>query len=403
MFRFLLFFVFLLPLSPTLSHWAALAAFLVWLFIPNKNWRGLLQPAVLLPFAWFLWHTASSLLLHNTGQPNANDITINLGFVLFPLLFGTTDVTTMDTKYYLKYLYTGTLLAMLYCIAIAIKNYFSSDINVFFYENLVAPLNFHPTYFGWCVGFLLLFALYDFIFVEYEEKTEGSNDNLHRLQFFSVFFFSIALILLSSRIALLSVFIILVAWFLYKMYEQGKIWLGLGITVGSAAVMLFIISQINFLKWRFGAIFPFLLNADEQTRLHTDPRSLIFEKAAQVIYENPIFGIGKQASAQLVENTTKLTGTILNNTHNQFFQTQLVLGIVGTSILVGMLIVLLKKAYLLKNHGIFPFIIFVFVGLFVGCSMTEALLERERGILFFAFFFALFSNLKIRTAISDTD
>jgi O-antigen ligase len=395
MFRHLLyFFIFLLPISPKFSRWVVLAAFLAWLFEPNKNWRGLLQPAALLPFAWFLWHAINSLVLHNAGQSSVNDVTLQLSFLAFPLLVGTVDINNTHTIKALKAFQAGLIIAMTYCLIIAIKNYFGGSADVFFYENLVAPLDFHPTYFGWCVGFSLLMILYNFIATKDDEYLKDIGSFLRPIMLIYAIFFGGFLLLLSSRIALLGVFIIVVGWFLYKQYKNGKILVALGITTGSSALLLFFISQINFLKWRFAAIFPFLLNENEKTRLHTDPRSLIFKNALQAIQESPIFGIGKHASTQLVENTTKLSGTILNNTHNQFLETQLVLGIVGTAILVGMLIVLLKKAISLQQYGTFSFIIIVFVSLFVCCSMTEALLERERGILFFVYFYALFSNMQ---------
>jgi uncharacterized membrane protein len=50
---------------------------------------------------------------------------------------------------------------------------------------------------------------------------------------------------------------------------------------------------------------------------------------------------------------------------------------------------LLKNAKRAQKNTLFPFMIVIFVSLTLICGMTEAILERERGVLFFSFFYAL--------------
>lgn len=378
-------FIFILPLSPLLSHWLAVFALIAWFFEPNKNWRNLLTISSLLPFAWFLWHCISSLILHEPGANGANDVTLNLSFLLFPLLFATLDYSGADGIKIIRAFINGIFIAALYCFVLAVYHYYNSgDINVFFYESLVSPLDFHPTYFGYYLSFAFLINLY-FVKTEWHIAPQISKI----LVVITQIFYFIFLILLTSRIVILGIFAVFAAWFLYEMQQRGKIIAAILGVISTFSLFLFIISQINFLKWRFAGIFSFLVSEDRRQIVHVDARTAVFEQTLQAIKANPLFGIGKNGVVDFIEKIPTPSGAILNNPHNQLLETQLALGIVGTAILIGMLIVLLKNAKFIQKNTSFAFITVIFVSLTSICSMTEALLERERGVLFFAFFYAL--------------
>jgi O-antigen ligase len=383
--KLLYFFILSLSLSPKIAHLFAGAALIAWLFERDKNWRNLLTPLALLPIGWWIWHVVCNFLIHQTGQHGVTDITLNISFLLFPLAFFTTTFSETDFIKLIRGFINGIFLAALYCFVLSVYAYYNSgDINVLFYESLVAPLDFHPTYFGWYLSFALFINLF-FIKQDWQKA-----DTIQKtLAVITQVFYFIFLLLLGSRIAILAVFITAACWFLYEMQQKGKILLASISIIASGGVSLLLISQINFLKWRFAAIFPFLVPNSSVKILHIDPRTALFKTVLEVIKANPILGIGISASKTLIENTQTSAHIILNNTHNQFLQTQLTTGIIGSFLLLSFLFFILKKALKTPKSSLITFIIPIFCLLFVLCSMTEALLERERGILFFVFFYCL--------------
>jgi O-antigen ligase len=386
--KLLYFFILSLSLSPKIAHLFAGAALIAWLFERDKNWRNLLSPLALIPIGWWLWHVVCNFLIHQTGQQGVTDITLNISFLLFPLAFFTSTFSEADFIKLIRGFINGIFLAALYCFVLSIYAYYNTgDINVLFYESLVKPLDFHPTYFGWYLSFALFINLF---FIKQDwQKADTIPKTLAIVT--QIFYFSF-LLLLGSRIVILAFFITIAGWFLYEMQQKGKMLLASMTIIASSGLGLLLISQINFLKWRFAAIFPFLVPDSSVKILHIDPRTVLFETVLQAIKANPILGIGISASKTLIENTQTSAHIILNNTHNQFLQTQLTTGIVGSFLLFSFLFFIIKKALKIPKNSLIAFIIPIFCSLFALCGMTEALLERERGILFFVFFYCLLAT-----------
>jgi O-antigen ligase len=116
-----------------------------------------------------------------------------------------------------------------------------------------------------------------------------------------------------------------------------------------------------------------------------------------LITEHPFFGVGTgDLKEELVKKyeayhydygiRTRLSP------HNQFLHTAVILGIFG----VLSLALLLGSAFMLawKNRD-WVYLLFVFL-VFLNC-MTESILERQAGILFFGFVNSLFASRYIST------
>jgi O-antigen ligase len=128
-------------------------------------------------------------------------------------------------------------------------------------------------------------------------------------------------------------------------------------------------------------------------------RLLIWESCIDLIRENPLIGYGSTSEVQerLNENyESKEIGPLLFlmnnrgkvfNAHNQYFEEVLkfgvILGLMLPFILIGISISSYKGQSILGLY--FVFIIF-------GVSFTETILELNKGIVFFSFFFALILN-----------
>ena len=76
------------------------------------------------------------------------------------------------------------------------------------------------------------------------------------------------------------------------------------------------------------------------------------------------------------------------NTHNQYFDITLSLGILGILIFVLMLAYPMYLSIIQRNHVYLFFLIFISL-----CFFSENLLSRQYGVIFFAFFHSLFAHL----------
>lgn len=118
-------------------------------------------------------------------------------------------------------------------------------------------------------------------------------------------------------------------------------------------------------------------------------RFLMWSSATDLIKEKPLFGFGtgdvqdeleKHYVANDYVSLTYWKNTRFN-AHNQFMETTLALGILGLLVFLIGMIFGLKEAIKNRNR-----LYIVFVILFLGSCLTESMLERQNGIVFFAFF-----------------
>jgi O-antigen ligase len=94
-----------------------------------------------------------------------------------------------------------------------------------------------------------------------------------------------------------------------------------------------------------------------------------------------------------LENTTF-------NPHNEFLQAWLDTGILGVACLVVVIIFSITAAIRQKNYLYLAFLIFFFL-----CCLSESLLVRQKGIVFYAFFNALlfFQSVSLTSVRDNTD
>jgi O-antigen ligase len=72
------------------------------------------------------------------------------------------------------------------------------------------------------------------------------------------------------------------------------------------------------------------------------------------------------------------------NSHNQFLQTFLALGLPGILLLLSLFVFPIINSLKTKNYILFCFLVIVFLNF-----LTESMLETISGVVFFAFFYSL--------------
>ncbi|WP_353169829.1 O-antigen ligase family protein [Flavobacterium sp.] len=118
-----------------------------------------------------------------------------------------------------------------------------------------------------------------------------------------------------------------------------------------------------------------------------------FRMFLEIFSEEPLFwkGLGLNASQpKLIEKEKKYElypGYGLFNFHNQYVQNFAELGFIGFLVLITILATNIKNAFKRKD-----FIHISFAILIISLFLTESFLWRQRGVLFFAFFYCLFNT-----------
>jgi O-antigen ligase len=126
-------------------------------------------------------------------------------------------------------------------------------------------------------------------------------------------------------------------------------------------------------------------------------RVAIWKCAWDVVKLNPVWGVGTgdvQDNLQESYRINKFDFAYLYNSynaHNQFLETMLALGVIGLLLLLCSFILPLQWAFKNQNGLYLIFIIFI-----AANCLTESLFERQKGIVFYAFFNALFLNYSNR-------
>lgn len=328
-----------------------------------------------------------------------------LSLLLFPLIFYFSPVLTgKELKIVLLSFVISCLITGLFCLSVAIHHFFAwRDESFFFYHSLSAIAGMHSSYFSmyFCFSIGLLLCIY------LKEVTEFTSQN-KILYYTSVLIFIFLLLLLGSRIQLLILIAGLISFFFIYFYKKLGLLKTIFVVAGAVAVLVGFIFLIPANRERFKEAVNYRNQyamdgrwSDEQVRY------LIWSSARELIQTRPLTGAGTgdvQDELQkyyIDHECTSLTylPDTRYNAHNQFLETAIGLGIPGVLLLLASFLIPLLYGWRNKQS-----IYVIFIMLFMISCMTESMLERQNGVVFYAFFNSLLffnSVRKTEKNISD--
>jgi O-antigen ligase len=122
----------------------------------------------------------------------------------------------------------------------------------------------------------------------------------------------------------------------------------------------------------------------------TSERLVIWKTSLEIIKQHFVFGVGTgDVKDELLKKYKEKNLLVLFehklNTHNQYLETFIALGIIGFLAILAMLILAGIQAIRTGN-----FLYFVFIILFGFNILVESMLEIQAGVVFFAFFNSFF-------------
>lgn len=329
-------------------------------------------------------------------------------FIIFPLIILTfSEYLNKDLlNKCLNFFTLGVYVSILICLLFGVYQTYlwgaynpldESNGNFFSYFNLTDILRIHPIYFG-C--YVLLSISYLFTQIVQGKMITKQKKGLIIFGILSLIIFTF---LLNSFMLIIILGILLVVFFVYCIKNKiGLNWI----------ILLFIFSiyptykASYFLQEKLKGI---NIVEDFTTRDYSgEDFTAIKARNAKatlsifLIKENILLGTGIGDSKDELLKVYKDYGFVHGvqnqfNSHNQYLTTFIGLGIIGFSTLLFSILVMYYEAFLFKNYMLLNFIIII--SLFM---LTESILERQAGIMFYTFFSILLSfNYKNKTDTSE--
>ncbi len=327
---------------------------------------------------------------HNL-QSGSREVETKMSLFLMPLVFFTVPLNSEQFKKTLQLFVIGCGLAMMGWILFAAYNFtmtkyylaqgikiWDFGVNYFFKDRLSQII--HPSY----MALYVCSAMWIILSV----KTPLFLNKLFKISFISLF--ALSTILLISKAGIL-VLLIIGGYSLYDLIiKQGKIKLAGTIVMAFVLAFVCLFQFAPQFRYRFTSVFSaFQVENNYNSDDSTGSRMAVWEASTACITQHFFFGTGTgSANDALMEHyqTHGMTVAFKEhlNSHNQYLQTFITLGIGGFIGLLVMLFFPLSHAISNRNLLYAGFIFIFALNIFV-----ESMLETQAGNLFFAFFNAL--------------
>jgi len=346
-------------------------------------------------FAFYCLHVIGLIYTKNL-EFGYIDLGIKASFAIFPLIFLFYQ-PVIKWKWFVNIFIAGAIVSIIinFCIS-SVVCIQESNLLVFTGTKLANLM--HRGY--WSI--YLLIAVYFLL-----NKALNSQIKKRRSEYLLLALFITVFIVLSLSRAGLVVFSIMLLWFIIKLYKRLKKWIFIVVT---ASIVLGSFSVYQFfspLKRRVDAMFMEIQKPREEYNMHKSgnvvARFLTWESSIQIIKENFWFGVGtggvKDELRQQYSDSGYFALEKYNlNSHNQFLNSHVALGVFAPLFLLMALFVnLLKKRPFDKYYSWrFGVIIILFLSL-----LTESTLEAQAGIMPYAFLLCFFYSSRVEEEITE--
>jgi len=249
-------------------------------------------------------------------------------------------------------------------------------------EITTEALDISHVYFGLYLSFAIVLLIYLLVM-----------NSPKRLYVSIVVFLFIALFLLmmfitGGKMAIISFFILAIISGIIVMMRTKRWLVGFGILIGTIVVVGLVFVGSEDVRLRFSNLFNkqhYYVGDNSWTNIGV--RLTAFNCARDVFVRSPLIGTGLGDVQDDLNNCYKENGflTVLDmNAHNQYVQTSLGSGVIGLLCLLFVFGYPSIRAFREENY-----LYLCFIFLFAMCCLTESMLERQQGVMFYAFFNSL--------------
>jgi O-antigen ligase len=325
-----------------------------------------------------------------------------LTIFLFPLVF---CLNPLDVKKYapqlllsfalvctatIIYFYTDALVTIKYYklpFSVLFSNHFTN-------HNFSEPIFIHATFFSMQVALSLVYLVYATI----REKS------FYRQLFYGIcgLILTAGIIQLSSKAVFISLILTINIILPYFLLEGTKRFRFIIASVAFTLLAFIIIYNSGTLKQRFVTELKQDLSKSAQSA-SLESRLERWKVAAALTRKSPLIGYGAGSEIGLLQKSffdKKLYNAYLNrlNAHNEYLSLLIKSGIIGLLIYAATLVFGFNIAFRQKD-----IVFFAFMSLIALVSMSENILDVDKGVFFYAFFFSFFTfSDEVRTVTDES-
>ena len=346
------------------------------------------KPVLILVILYFL---GLITILYSRDKSEGFNVTgRQTALFLIPLLFVVNGLDLEKYKLLLLKIFAFTCVVTvlyLYVDAIRVITYFhlpasSLFSNMFINHNFSAPIELHATYMSMYVALSIFVLLYNLI--------QQSSFKRRLFYVISILVLAAGLVQLSSRAVVIALLIIINVAFPFFMLKGKRRIFFIIITTLFSAVSIFLVTKVNSFKVRYiGELKNDLTQVSVNNEI-LEPRIARWKLAMQLVKKSPIIGHGNGSEKRMLKQLyfeNKLYISYLNefNAHNQYLSFLLKTGIIGLLIYLYVLFFGFSLAVRKKDFIFLGFMIIVAL-----VSISENILDVNKGIFFYSFFMSLF-------------
>jgi O-antigen ligase len=355
----------------------------------KNSWRAVKLSSVLLPVSIYLL-TCMGTLYTNYRDEAFYEWERQLAILLFPLLF---VFTSLDLPKYrlplLKGLALSCVLTIVYLYINAVYLIWVNHLplqflftTAFLNHNFSEPVDMHATYFSMYIALSASALVYLLV------KTQDKNSRM--IYIIGVLILFAGILQLSSRavfIALLININMVVPFFLLK---RKKMLVFLAISLGFSIVIIAGIFRNDVFKARYITGLKSDLTQQSINLNILEPRAQRWACAWELIKESPLTGHGSGSEIALLKEkyyTRQYYNSYINelNAHGQFLSLLVKTGVPGLLLFLLVLFNGFKKSIRSGDMIFCSFLVIIAI-----VSFSENILDANKGIFFFAFFYSLF-------------
>ena len=330
-------------------------------------------------------------ILYSPDKPEGiNVATKQLAIFIFPVLFALTNLDLEKYKLNLICIFgftcTATIL-YLYADAVYTILYFHLPLSslytlAFMNHNFSLPIEIHATYLSVYTAFSLLAFLY-LVF----KKT---GPKLRWIYIIAIIVLSVGLIQLSSRavfIAFLATVNLIFPFFLFQGKKRLIFFLAASFI---SLIILVIIMNVDSFKTRYISELKTDLTNDVKIIENTEPRLARWNAITELIKRSPVIGYGTGAEKKLLKEKYFEKGLYISylnefNAHSEYLSIVIKIGVIGLAIFIYILYFGFASAIRKKDILFLSFMVIITV-----VSISENILDLNKGIFFYSFFFPFF-------------
>ena len=319
-------------------------------------------------------------------------IVLKSSFLYFPILFSLTKWDFEKTKNIFNFFILGCFCNLILSYGFVIlESEHNLKLNDFIRDDL--SFSFHRSYVAMYVNIAMILNT---ILLSSKSFTETRAIVIFRwvLQFL----FSLFIIMLSSRSGLLTWFIALVCIFSSLFFVQKK--LTKSLLFASLVTLLFFysINRLSILGGRMDETAQTITNSNYEKGANgkytsTGIRVGIWKASLSVFSSSPLFGLGVgDAKNELIkkykEKEMKFCYESKFNSHNQYLDTGISIGI------FGVLLLCLILFFSFINFGNLTILTFGIMAVIGGSLFVESMLEKQAGVVFISWIISLIVSVR---------